>query len=280
MMQYDGERAMFEAYSGQRYTSTGVVQWMLNNAWPSLIWHLYDYYLVPGAGYYGAKKANQPIHLQYNYDNHSIYIVNSTLNSSGPLAVTAELFDPALHRKFSKSMEIVAEPNSSHQILTIPEEALNDESQVHFLRLSIGHGSSDTSTNFYWIPSKLTDFDWAKSDYNFTPASTHEVMTDLRSLPEAVVHSTLIRKQDNLSLTLENTSKTLAFGVNAQVLDQTGHEAPMVLWDDNFIELMPGERRVLIASLAAESTNPHTVRIIGWNVPAVQHIIPRAETHK
>jgi exo-1,4-beta-D-glucosaminidase len=30
--------------------STGVIQWMLNNAWPSMIWHLYDYYLDAGAG--------------------------------------------------------------------------------------------------------------------------------------------------------------------------------------------------------------------------------------
>jgi len=28
--------------------STGVFQWMLNNAWPSISWHLYDYTLRPG----------------------------------------------------------------------------------------------------------------------------------------------------------------------------------------------------------------------------------------
>ncbi len=43
-----------------KYTATGVIQWMLNNAWPSLIWHLYDYYLVPAGGYFGTKKANEP----------------------------------------------------------------------------------------------------------------------------------------------------------------------------------------------------------------------------
>ena len=81
-MTYDGERAMFEAYSGHRYTSTGVIQWMLNNAWPSLRWHLYDYYLVPGGGYYGAKKANEPVHIQYDYDQHAAYVVNSTLSDT------------------------------------------------------------------------------------------------------------------------------------------------------------------------------------------------------
>src|SRR5438874_1971132 len=35
---YEGIRAMFEAYSRNKYTSGGVIQWMLNNGWPSLIW--------------------------------------------------------------------------------------------------------------------------------------------------------------------------------------------------------------------------------------------------
>ena len=59
---YEGVRAMYEAYSRNKYASTGVIQWMLNNAWPSMIWHLYDYYLRPGGGYFGAKKAMEPLH--------------------------------------------------------------------------------------------------------------------------------------------------------------------------------------------------------------------------
>ena len=62
-MAYDSERAMFEAYSRNKYESTGIIQWMLNNAWPSLIWHLYDYYLQPAGGYFGAKKACEPLHV-------------------------------------------------------------------------------------------------------------------------------------------------------------------------------------------------------------------------
>ena len=77
-MAYDCERAMFEAYSRNKYDSTGVIQWMLNNAWPSLIWHLYDYYLQPAGGYYGVKKACEPLHVMYSYDDRSVVVVNST----------------------------------------------------------------------------------------------------------------------------------------------------------------------------------------------------------
>ncbi len=93
-MSYNGERAMFEAYGRNKYTSTGVIQWMLNNAWPSMIWHLYDYYLDTGGGYFGTKKALEPIHVQYSYDDHSVYVVNSTYQaspelSSSPVCMTA-----------------------------------------------------------------------------------------------------------------------------------------------------------------------------------------------
>ena len=67
-----------EAYGKNKYVSTGVIQWMLNNAWPSMIWHLYDYYLDAGAGYFAAKKACEPLHIQYSYDDQSIVVVNST----------------------------------------------------------------------------------------------------------------------------------------------------------------------------------------------------------
>ena len=77
VMAYEGHRAMFEAFGRNKYTSTGVIQWMLNNAWPSMIWHLYDWYLRPGGSYFGAKKANEPLHIQYSYDDGSVVVVNS-----------------------------------------------------------------------------------------------------------------------------------------------------------------------------------------------------------
>src|SRR5262249_1053613 len=63
---YDDERAMFESYRRNKGKSTGVIAWMLNSGWPSMLWQLYDYYLAAGGGYYGTKKANELIHIQYS----------------------------------------------------------------------------------------------------------------------------------------------------------------------------------------------------------------------
>ena len=83
-MDYEGERAMFEAYARNKFNSTGVIQWMLNNGWPSLIWHLYDYYLVPAGGYYGTKKATEPLHVLYSYNDRSVAVVSDADDRQRP----------------------------------------------------------------------------------------------------------------------------------------------------------------------------------------------------
>ena len=93
VMAYEGHRAMFEAYGRNKYTSTGVIQWMLNNAWPGMIWHLYDWYLRPGGSYFGAKKACEPLHVQYSYDDRSIVVVNSYYQPFANMKVVATAYN-------------------------------------------------------------------------------------------------------------------------------------------------------------------------------------------
>ena len=100
-MEYDSERAMFEAYSKNKYVSTGVIQWMLNNAWPSMIWHLYDYYLDAGGGYFATKKACEPLHIQYSYDDRSIVVVNSTYQSAAGLHASVHVHNLAWKELYS-----------------------------------------------------------------------------------------------------------------------------------------------------------------------------------
>ena len=91
---YEAHRAMMEAYGRNKYTSTGIIQWMLNNAWPGMIWHMYDWYLRPAGSYFGVKKACEPLHVQYSYDDRSIVVVNSYYQPFANLKVTAKSVQP------------------------------------------------------------------------------------------------------------------------------------------------------------------------------------------
>ena len=268
-MAYDGERAMFEAYSGHRYTSTGVIQWMANNAWPSLIWHLYDYYLVPGGGYYGAKKANEALHIQYAYDQRAAVVVNSTLSDTYDMEATVEVFGPDLKPLFTKSQTLDVVPaNSSQVAIDIPASVWGAGSQFSFVRLSLAKGGGVTvSSNFYWVPSALTVFDWAKTTFVNTPVRQPEVMTDLRKLPGATVEAKADTEGDAVIVHIANHSKALAFQLEAEAFDESGNLIPMVMWNDNYLELMPGESAVLSAAVPRSYVGETLkVRLSGWNV--------------
>ena len=121
VMAYEGERAMFEAFGRNKYTATGVIQWMLNNAWPSIVWHLYDYYLRPGGGYFGTKKANELIHVQYSYDDRSVVVVNSLYGDFPGYSVTAKIYNFDMTEKFSQTARINIAEDSTTRVFLLPD---------------------------------------------------------------------------------------------------------------------------------------------------------------
>jgi exo-1,4-beta-D-glucosaminidase len=272
VMTYDGERAMYEAYSRNKYTSTGVVQWMLNNAWPSVIWHLYDYYLDAGGGYYGTKKACEPLHVQYSYDDHSVVVVNSTYQPVAGLAVTAKVYDADLKELFSKELRVDVAADASLRAIPVPDSVFSGASKVYFVDLTLKQNAGEAvSRNFYWIPAKLTVFDWPKTDWAYTPVTQHEDMTVLESLPQAKVDASLHieagAEGKTVQVRVQNPSKALAFQVSLAVRDANGADIAPAVWSDNYIELMPGESRILTTTLRAHAPEDAVVVLSGWNVP-------------
>ena len=72
--------------------ATGVSYWMLNNAWPSLNWHLVRQRPRAGGAYFGVKKANEPLHVQYSYDDRSVVVVGQGPKAAHGLTVRAEVY--------------------------------------------------------------------------------------------------------------------------------------------------------------------------------------------
>jgi exo-1,4-beta-D-glucosaminidase len=276
-MEYDSERAMYEAYSRNKYTATGVVQWMLNNAWPSMIWHLYDYYLDAGAGYFATKKACEPVHIQYSYDDRSIVVINSTYQPVAGLHASVHVHDLAWKDLFSQDAQVDAATDSSQVVLTIPDSLYEGTERTFFIDLTLTDaGGKLVSRNFYWVPGTLTTFDWAKTDYTHTPAARHEDLTALSSLPPAKLnahaHFEKTAEGRQLRLELENPSAALAFQVSAAVRTQDDGLIAPVIWSDNWIELAPGEKRVLTAVLpevkGSDLKTEPKIEIDSWNAGA------------
>ena len=86
----------------------------------------------------------------------------------------------------------------------------------------------------------------------------------------SVAHHTERKGEDAIThVTLENTSKSLAFFVRLKVdKGKGGEEILPVLWQDNYFSLLPGERREVTATYRAHElgTAQPTVEVSGWNV--------------
>jgi exo-1,4-beta-D-glucosaminidase len=267
---YEGQRAMFEAFGRNKYTATGVIQWMLNNAWPSMIWHLYDNYLRPGGGYYGTKKACEPLHVQYSYDDRSVVVVNDRHQDVRGLKVSAQVFDLELAEKFSREAQVDVGPDGVVRAFVVPKPQLS--SPTYFLRLKLEDSSNRlVSRNFYWLSTREDVLDWKKTKWYYTPTKTHADLTALARLaPPELVLSTRFEDADAegvARVSVENKGKALAFQVHLKLTDgDGGPEILPVWWEDNYFELFPGETRELVARypLARRSTKP-AVEAAAWN---------------
>ncbi|MBZ5719339.1 MAG: beta galactosidase jelly roll domain-containing protein [Acidobacteriia bacterium] len=269
---YEGVRAMYEAYSRNKYTSTGVIQWMLNNAWPSIIWHLYDFYLRPGGGYFGAKKAMEALHPVYGYDDHSVWVVSSEYQDAKGLKLTAKVLNLDMSEKYSQQVTLDAAADSTNKVLTLPEIA--DLSPTYFLVLRVEDASGQlVGSNFYWLSTKPETLDWEKSNWYTTPTASFADYTALSQLPKVklqVSSNTEHKGEDAIThVTVENPSKSLAFFLRLKVnKGPKGKEILPVLWQDNYVSLLPGEKREISATYRAAElgTAKPVLEVSGWNV--------------
>ena len=272
MQTYEGVRAMYEAYSRNKYQSAGVIQWMLNNAWPSMIWHLYDYYLRPAGGYFGAKRAMEALHPLYGYDDHSIWVVSSQYTDVRGLKLTTKLYNLDMTEKFTQENPVDAAADSTAKIFTLPDVSGLSNTYFLVLRLEDSTGKQ-VGSNFYWLSTKPEVIDWAKSTWWMTPTASYADFTAISQLPKVklkMTDRTERKGEESIThVTIENPSKSLAFFVRLKVdKGAKGEEILPVVWEDNYISLLPGEKREITATYRASELGAAkpSVEVSGWNV--------------
>jgi exo-1,4-beta-D-glucosaminidase len=245
---------------------------MMNNAWPSMIWHLYDYYLRPGGGYYGTKKACEPLHIQYSYDDRSIVVVNGFYQEFRGLKASAKIFNLDMTEKSSQQTNVNIGSDGTVRVLTLPEPS--DLSPVYFVKLKLeDNAGKSVSENFYWLSTQGDTLDKPKSgsDWYYTPTKQYADFKALSSLPpvklNVVAKSGRSGDEYATHVTVENPTRSLAFFVHLKVNDdRTGEEILPVIWEDNYFSLLPGEKRDITATYTLPKYSKPVVELDGWNV--------------
>jgi hypothetical protein len=247
---YDAYRGMYE---GQSKNRLGLLIWMSHPAWPSLLWQTYDYFFDTDAGYYGAKKAAEPLHIQWNASSNAVEVVNYSAGSQPGLTAHAEVLNIDGSLKWEKTATLDSGEDSTQSPIQL--EFPHGLSPTHFIRLTLSRDGKGLSSNFYM--HGVTEQDY----------------TGIRTLPPVKVDakSTIVRHGADWSITTElhNVSASPALMVRVKAVRARSAD-PIVpaLYDDNYIALMPGESRTIHVNLKDADTRGERPRIVvqGYNL--------------
>jgi len=236
LINYEGYRAMFEAQGKNRM---GMLLWMSHPSWPSLVWQTYDYYFEPTAAYFGCKKASEPLHIQWNASSDSIEVVNYSTPKGSKLTAEVEIFnlDGSLQWKKDTSIDC----HEDHIVHCFKEGHPAGLSNVYFLKLKLLQAGKTISENFYFRGLEEDNY------------------KAIRELTKAVVsNETKVSKDGNhwyLNTTLENSTKFPALFLRLKVLREKSNDRILpVYFSDNYVSLMPGEKRVIQIELEDADT--------------------------
>ena len=288
LQNYEAARGQFEAFGANAYdpatqvlSATGTIYWMMNNAWPTLHWNLYDYYMKPAGSYFGAKKANEPVHVLWDYNSKKVKVYNSTLTNYTGMQVSAAIYNiPDLTQKYTNQVILNVPADLSTTAFTIP--SISGLSTTYFVRLQLRDSSGKlVSDNVYWYSTR-PDIMSSSGNWYQTSISQYANFSGLNSLPTnnsvtASASGAVNDGQETATITLNNPSTTnVAFFVHVEVTKgQGGEEAVPLTYTDNYITLWPGESTTIIAKYATANLGgqPAYVRVRGYNVPEFSTVV-------
>jgi exo-1,4-beta-D-glucosaminidase len=306
---YEDTRAQFEAYidhwDNYPTPSTGTDYWQLNKGWPTLLWDLYNYDYDQAGSYFGAKKANEDLHVLYAYDTGQVTVDNLSGAGQGGLSVESRVYD--------LSGQVLAD-QAAGGIAVGPQQVRNGvltprvpaattpptPAQTYFVELILRQHGAVVDRNVYWLSTQQDVLDWDTTEGNpqadnGSPLSQYADMTALQTLPSEPVQVAAATGRrpgpdgDDLvtSVTITNPASNAAVAFflradvrrgNADGTAQPGdNEVLPITWSDNDITLWPGESETLTASYRSSLLHgaAPVVSVYGWNVPDATFTAPQ-----
>jgi hypothetical protein len=289
---YETQRAEFEAYidhsTNRKAPSTGIVYWQLNKGWPTLLWALYNHDFDQAGSYFGAKKANEPLHVLYAYDTGTVSVDNLGALPQQALSVEAKVYSVAgklLDDQMAGGITVGSQ-GVARNILHPTVPAARSTPQTYFVELLLTRGGVVVDRNVYWLSTRRDVVNWKKTIGNPQAHMTRYAdLRQLHDLPAATIRVTAQTQpsaelggdtETDVTITNTSTEPTAAFFLRADVRrgSRSGEPAPgdnevlPIMWSDDDVTLWPGESETLRAAyrhsdLAGAAP---VVSVSGWNV--------------
>ncbi|MDF2433499.1 MAG: hypothetical protein JWP44_3130 [Mucilaginibacter sp.] len=264
MLNVETMKAMYESWNDHMWKdASGMLIWMSQSAYPSMIWQTYDYYYDLTGAYFGAKTACEPVHIQWNPATNSVKIINNKPYNVTGLTAEAAVYnmDGQIVPEYSLKKQVNANATSATEVFKAFEKSadLPKLSQVHFLKLKLFDARNKLlSENFYWIGNTYSDY------------------TDLGKMPSVGLNLSVSRPVISIAkngvnkllkyVILNKSKTTAAFGIRAQLLNNAGAQLLPALYNDGYFSLMQGEIKTLEVEIDPKLLNKgYKIQVKAYN---------------
>jgi exo-1,4-beta-D-glucosaminidase len=301
---YENVRSQFEAFvahsNNTPLPSTGTIYWQLNKGWPTLLWSLYNYDGDQAGSYFGAAKANRPLHAIYALDTGTVTVDNLSGSVQSGLTVESKVYNTAgtvLDDRQSGTLSLNRQQVAGNVLTpTVPAATVPPATPtVYFVELLLRQNGVIVDRNVYWQSTQKDVINWTQTIGN--PQGSQSQYTNLQALaslaPATVSVTATTAHQAGpagadlaTTVTVTNTSSTptVAFFLRADVRRGTtagaelsgDNELQSSIWNDNDVVLWPGESQTLTVSYSSADLQGATsvISLSGWNVPKTDLAAP------
>ena len=237
--------------------------WMSNPVWPCLTFNIYDFYLEPTGGYFGCKKACEPVHIQWSIRSGEVKAINNTLKDLNGLTTEARIYQMDGREYARKSLRVDCPANTATSCFNLAEadseksRSKDDLSKVYFIKLELKDRDGRLlSDNCYWQSRAAGEYE------------------HLADMPRVTVTGTVKQNRENdrrkITIDVRNGQQCVALTTRVKLVDvSTGLLISPVLYSDNYFSLLRGEAKQVTLEYSAKNVSGDevAVQIEGWNVP-------------
>jgi len=253
LMNAMGYQGIFEAAGHKLNEIGGVMLWKVNSAFPSVVWQVYDWFLMPNAGYYFMQNALEPVHLQLNLNDFNVLAVNRTYLPLSGLTAQVEIFNLDSKSLFHEEKSFPLSATEVKEVFSVSSE-LTKLKGVNFVVLNLKNTARKViSHNVYWL-SDNSDF---------------KSLNEMQKTKVDVKVLASIKGKDATTWTIQitNPTKKMAFFIRPQLI-AGGEEILPSYWTSGYFTLAPSETTTVSVSCPAIKITGKKpiITVSGWNV--------------
>ena len=257
MLNYTHHRTMLEAWNAKMWNpTTGLLLWMTHPAQPSMVWQIYSADYDTHAAFYGFEKAAELLHVQWNLDTDKVAVVNHLFAPVNGSTVTVRVIGLDGRELERRVVKVDAAPSATAEVADLhwPDPA---STPVVFLKLEWRDVSGQLlSENFYWHAAKPEEL---QALNGLAPVKLDGAARFSRTGGEVIARVALANPGGNVALMTHLVLHDAA----------TGKRILPAYYSDNYLSLLPGEKREITVTCAAkDAAAAMKVSVEGWNVSA------------